>query len=819
MNKIKKTFPKITISGITKKVFSLDFSGGGTDVSSLKMSFLTGDSDNFNLSSSQLVTVSIGNFYTFIGYIVNITKRIGISGKITELTLVDRSIILDRLYIGLKGKHGGPAPNLVGSNIQVSKEVNLNQLNPNKTSSPTTGGQSVISIFEISGDQPDDLILIGSAIDPCKDIGDETVDMCDPCIDTNGYIEKKIDCVKNRSFQILDVDYTFNDLIAAASNKGISFINKPTINLSYRSQATGSLRDVLNTWCQELGYSFYYTSGGQVQFFDVKNGINIRSDLDSYFNDCIIEDKTETTSIEQNTNKINVAYFGKGGEIKQYDCSNEQAGSYNGLQKQGYSLKPISLNLVLSNTQLTRRYGGSDNFKAIIAAGEYSQDFRNLFCWTQILNFKQPNPNMIGEKPLMGWKVKAVSFKQGDEISAHVSDGYNETAMTTMYNHIMNEVIPKNQRREYETNGAYIVIAEPYENKSFAFEQAVIKNYCGRYWYNGILSDDRKISSPDGTVKIVQLNINNLTYMFPDLLLSHPYLAQAKSSLSAGLAGTDNKNVIILERNSSVFPDPRDPQIEDFLKKVEKVKIKEIDFGAEYASLKAEDKVFLIPASKGIDISFSISTRTHPIERQSAREPYGFGGYGSTDKIEISLKIPKNNLEKIGVYLPVSSNYSVVLEPSGNKVSFTYGSIIPKLETIIFGRNNRPRKYLSTSLNYIPITDSNLSNLQRDNSSKMCYLDKNKVIQYGQSIVSNFNINDPEELKTISYSLFGIPSVVFTPQDGLNSFSIRMDSSGTRTSLSFSNRPPAPQSIEFKRNELKYLLNKQSLKTFINGLR
>lgn len=825
---MKKKFPDIRIDSGFQKVYSLDLSGGGTDVSTLTLSFLdTGQ--NFELSTQISKTVTIGSFYTFKGYVVAKSKRQGMSGKIIELTLVDQSIILDQIYIGLKGKHGLPTADVARDGVALPLEISLSDyyrdapLPP--SSSTTTPLTPPIKVFSQVGSVPPNLILLGSAVDPCKDLPPSSVDRCNPCgaVFTSNS-ERIFDCRKNRAVQILDVDYSFNELLNSLGGK-VSFAEVPTVAISYRAQHTGSLRDVLNAWCQEIGYSFYYDSNtSNVVFFRPTSGIQIKNNLDSLFSDCIIEDKTETNSIQQNERQINIAYFGKDGEWKDYDCSEDSQGGFSGNNRQGYTLKPIGLDLVVASTPLIRLYNNQNFFKAILAAGAYNKDFRDLFCWNKVLNFTEPAQGMIGKKPLMGWNVKAVCYKDGADQKAFVSEGYTETAMSTLYNHIMNEVIPKNQRGPYEKAGAYLIVAEEYGSNAYEFEKKIIENYGGKYFYAGISSDGSRLSSPDGQLRVFNITSDEaVDRLFPDLMLNHKLLTNIRGSIKFANNPSDstvrNNKIVLLNRSSSSFPEPTEDH--PFLEDISKVKIQDVDFSAEYAGLKSTDRVFLIPA-KNLEWELEPITANHPGEILAVRGSNLGLKSATTDKFTFKFKVPsRSNKTEFSTYLPVSNSpYTVSIEGSENKVSFKYKTVIPKLEVVLFGDEDKKQNYLRTTVNYIPITDVNLGNLVANQAAKKCYLDENKIKIYGQSILKNFTVEDqPSELITISYSLFGIPSVPLTPKDGLVSFSIKMDSSGTRTNLSFSNKPPLNKSIEYKKNELKYLLNNQSTKSYTNILR
>jgi hypothetical protein len=288
---MKADFPSIKISGITKKVYSADLSGGGSEPSTLRLSFIWGKED-YNLNTKSEIVVRIGNFYTFKGHAISFsTKESVTSGKTCELTLVDTSVILDKIYVGLKGKDGGPLPNILKQNTtQVALPGNINLNNYLKTSSVTpslvSNKVSNLSIYRAVGDFSN-MIFVGDYIDPCGNLeNDSEKDKCDPCT-SNTTPNNSLDCQKSRGFSKLDVDYKFSDLIQEASRYGVNFNNTFSSPVDYRAQYTGTLREVLNNWCQDFGFSFYWKND-TVIFFDLSRGININDSTIKDSNNCKI---------------------------------------------------------------------------------------------------------------------------------------------------------------------------------------------------------------------------------------------------------------------------------------------------------------------------------------------------------------------------------------------------------------------------------------------------------------------------------------------------------------------------------------------------
>lgn len=255
---IKKT-PNISLGNFKDKVFSLNYSIGINGPSTLQIS-LIGTELGFSPSATTPRIVTVGNSY-FTGYIVSSTERKGMSGAITEISMVDESIKLDRLFVGLKGKHGGIAPanfkRRTGSPVAVETQLDLSVLNAGRVSRTT----DLFTIYE-SDPVPNDFILLGETIDPCEGDFDQLIDGCSPCDSRKTTDPKAIEnCLKKRNLDIHEVDYTFLDLLnAISSNQSIGYelLSGSSTRISnFRAQYTGTLREVLNNWCRDYGYSFF----------------------------------------------------------------------------------------------------------------------------------------------------------------------------------------------------------------------------------------------------------------------------------------------------------------------------------------------------------------------------------------------------------------------------------------------------------------------------------------------------------------------------------------------------------------------------------
>ena len=242
--------PQVKVAGIKYPVYSADFTWGGADSpSTIVITYINknGEYRAPSLNTTTPTKIQIDNFFYFNGYPVNWKKDSGPNGKTLTVKYVDTSTILDKIYVGLKGVHGAG---------QAGSEV-------------------------VSYGQFNNIILLGDAIDPCEGITDEYSDPCSPCVSyediarlQGSNTEKRVKCETERQLRILQVQYTFTQLIAGLAAKGIKFDRLPVFNPDIYATQTGTARSVLKYWADQLGFIFYWNKD-TINFIDAKRGITI----------------------------------------------------------------------------------------------------------------------------------------------------------------------------------------------------------------------------------------------------------------------------------------------------------------------------------------------------------------------------------------------------------------------------------------------------------------------------------------------------------------------------------------------------------------
>ena len=209
----------------------------------------TGEYSTPRLNSS--ATVSFDSF-KFNGIVWSYNYKITASEKILEVTLVDNSIILDRHYVllwkrGLLGYNGTLAK--ITKNFDFSNETIL---------VPSDDSASPFSIIKFKE----------------KRLGRSSVTR-----ESRQLISKKIggailigrEKFTDSECDIPDNYYYFNDLVS--QSRSLANGNYPS-NQNWKATHEGTLREVLASWCADLGYDFYWDyETNRIKFYSTQAGI------------------------------------------------------------------------------------------------------------------------------------------------------------------------------------------------------------------------------------------------------------------------------------------------------------------------------------------------------------------------------------------------------------------------------------------------------------------------------------------------------------------------------------------------------------------
>jgi hypothetical protein len=276
-----KNIPQISGPNFGGVIYSLDLDGGfSSSPSSLRLRVINKSGQYSTPSLNGRANIRFGSL-SFNGIIWSYTFSRDAGESTLEVELKDNSVVLDRTAVilwrrGLLGKSG----------ISKSKgiEVNLNE----KILFPRFGSGGSLSMKTVSlGSQKVNRSRsyfngkVGSAI----------------LVGTEEWPDSICD--------IPSTDYTFNDL---KSVWGIRATGAPSNN-SIRQTYEGTLREVLSSWCSDLGYDFYWDySSDQVVFYNVASGI--QSIPRGVKNSSIIS-TSESWSMDGSFNQYGIAYTAK----------------------------------------------------------------------------------------------------------------------------------------------------------------------------------------------------------------------------------------------------------------------------------------------------------------------------------------------------------------------------------------------------------------------------------------------------------------------------------------------------------------------------
>lgn len=785
--------PNIIVGGINMPVYSFDFSGGGQEKSEVTVRFVNrnGLYSRPELSSSTIVRIKVGSFFDFSGYCVSATlDNQTEGGNILTVKYTDTSSILDFYWVGLKGLHG-----------------------PGFT---TTSSGSFSN-----------MILLGSQVDPCQNLTANKADPCAPaCADeANNSAPPIFDCIKERSLKILEVSYTFNDLKNAAQSAGIRFDNFPNINNNYKASYTGRLRDVIKSWCEDYGLTFYWADSA-VNFVDLKVGIEIRDGGIESSGRMI--SKSTSWSIEGNTTIGNVAYFGAEGETRSYSCSADTS--------KRLVLKPITLfdlfydsafsNGGASGKFLRSIYGNTqpmNYLQASCAMSYYSVDYRDLFFLYNVFGIIGPNEAQVWiddptNTPMtaLGNLVPKIVLTTPDlSVSGpgEITKAVKDRAFASLINRMS-----ASESKEFLDRKGYFIIAdynEALHNKITTMEKELSENFIGRYWIRKA-SDGNLYSydAPDGSVNYYsygsEIIFPFLQYLPDAVQNASDFLESIVDIDQSGNPETHSK-FLLMDRSAMWVPSSNSRELELFLADVSKYQMEIVGsedvvegnlVGPEQVIVKMfprpDDFLFQTENTDAVNV-FDVKNVNLPAELGGFITSYGL--YSAKSTI-YRLKMPAASLrvftpsQSYGDFGVQMAGYAVIA--NGNNIESNQDIILPKAEFVLGNVPPMDSKSMAMDINFRDATQ-NLVDFVNDS----CGYSAAKI----QSSLYNFNARtfttSQIEQETRNYEFSGIPDTKFNLTDGLQSFQIRYGSNGVITSLSFSNIPKVPISENLQQREFE----------------
>jgi len=409
-----ETIPKITATSAGGGVvYSIDFQRTFSNEPSKVTYKVVNSSGSYSLPTLESdASISFGSF-SFNGYVYSYELEESNSGNVLSITLIDKSVILDKLYVsvfrrGLMGFNGTkktldiPVKFDADDEFYTIKQVNgvfkpvKNNYKNGSVKRNVYGGSKKIG----------DIIIVGTEETP----------------DTN--------C------EIPSSSYTFDELKSITGVNGFS--SCPIRDSKTRKTYEGTLRSVLNSWCQDFGYSFYWDySANTLKFFDAKQAV---FSIPSFISSAKITSKKTFASAEGKYNQVAVDYFAKPYNPKTASASLSKT-FYTTTELNCYSLSDfINRSLTEDSEVEDTIYGGGrskNEFITSAALGYVSPALRKIYNYSWISKWGG-NIGFSGSnlKPLTTAKV-AIALKDSGNFEL-VNDmlaysGYAESGLGEAY--------------------------------------------------------------------------------------------------------------------------------------------------------------------------------------------------------------------------------------------------------------------------------------------------------------------------------------------------------------------------------------------------
>lgn len=769
--------PNIKIGGVNMPVYSLDFSGGGQEKSEITVQFVNrnGEYQIPERNGANVTSIKIGSFFDFNGFCVTATvESQPQGGNILSVKYVDTSGILDQYWVGLKGVHG---PGFT------------------TTASGTFNG----------------IILVGTQVDPCQGLSTNPPDPCAPaCSDDAGNESTPVfDCLKERDLKILEVSYTFNDLRNAAQSVGIRFGNFPNTAVDYRAKYTGTLREVIRSWCEDYGLTFYW-SDSTVNFVDLKVGIAINdSGLDTGRN---VTKYSVSYSIENNSTIGNIAYFGAEGENRTYSCSANTS--------KRFVMTPITL-YDLFYDSATNNGGASGKFlrsvygtvqpmnylQAACAMSHYSVEFRDLFFFYNVFNLTGPDAVQAYIDDPSSKPMTALGNMKPAKVLREPLPTEPSTDLTLAYQSLVSRM-SASEALDFKQKGGYFIIADYnevlYENL-VTMEKELSENFIGKYWIRKTSSGELySYDAPDATVNYYSYGSEIL---FPFLQYLPDAVQNASDFIESLIEFDDEGNstthgkFLLADRSPMWAPSGNSREIELLLADVANFQME--DIGTEDINekdlIKPGQVIFKVYPKPDTFVFQTITTDgVNPFEAKNVNLPgvvngisTSYGLYSAkctiyqirTPAAQVRIFTPVQSQDNFGTQYP---GYGIFA--NGLNIEMNNSVILPKAEYVLGNVPKLDSKSMSLQINFRDATQ-NLVNFV----SSGCGYDRSKI----QASLTNFNARTfttaALEQETRTYEVSGIPEKKFNMTDGLQSFQIRYNN-GVITTLTFSNIPKVPKS-------------------------
>jgi hypothetical protein len=832
-----KSAEQISIGGIGDlKIYGMDFNAATLDSPAELTALLASKTNSFiqgakpSLSYLKPVNIRIGNL-NFSMYAVAHTVVKSASGEnYLRVKYIDGSFLLDKYFVALKGKHWEYFDPNSTPRDRIKAKGPFKEFNFNANPS-----QAKYSI-------PNNFIVVGTYIDPCKNSSkDSAPDPCDPCPKSEYQDQeqaKLVDCIKSRSLNPLDVEYSFDELITQVKSRGLKVEISGVYNVNYKTNYSGSLRSVFQNWCSDFGLAFIFDSQKNTfRVFDPKVGISIPT-----ISNCQILGETEETSIEHNFAKGVVTRYSKSGEERDFHCE--------GSSSQVVSCRPLSLLDLIGRAKWREGmplYSVGDQpfdtqtfdlIEFLCMVSSYDPHLREAIAWFDLYGMRSAD---LASKLVSGVQtssgVSGLTTRCGGYTGTNLNDDFERKKFTLpalamtiktviaknnpLYDELYGKLGEANKKAITDAAKAgftkpYFVIA--YQDKTqfqnmVTWEQNVGRNFLGKYFirkFSSSLSSNPDITpAADASVKFYKQRVDNVEFggVLPYRGSYIDELAYDKSPLDQEKRARES--FLLVNRNTTFLPSVGEgTEVANLIKLAERAL--PIDFGSitdilgnitivnPHPSLKnatwsAEDHLYVAFEGRG----FSPSVNTSPVKFPGLEFFYSnTNEYATPTKLGLqSQQCVTASIQNVTIYYPPSSttreqasggrSYNILYR-AGSSVDFKM--FVPKVE---FVEGDVPKvlelNVPNFDLNIKEFNNSALPDLKFLESTRSCLPDETNIRKAMKEFNKNLSVVQTNDFLKKTYEIDGVPTLSSDSYINIENFAVRISDKGIKTDITLSN--------------------------------
>jgi hypothetical protein len=234
------------------------------DINDNDLDCSAGNGGEENLFDININGVLLSSFILY-SYDISIENSV----KILNITFKDYSIILDKIYVGLIKRQGWTFPHTAKSKLSFNVRCPDCILMGNSFTQEGIVYRDIAfgSYVGINGKTFDNFINTDPTIDIFSQwmaLFQNQTNSFPNKFDLNGgfLIIGTEEATEERCGNLANVSYNFNELLASLRVRGLNFTGafpygQTDSDFIYKQNYNGTLREVLQQWCSDLGYSFY----------------------------------------------------------------------------------------------------------------------------------------------------------------------------------------------------------------------------------------------------------------------------------------------------------------------------------------------------------------------------------------------------------------------------------------------------------------------------------------------------------------------------------------------------------------------------------